>query len=148
MTSGCLLQVEDTENDVILLQHAFQQADIQWPLRSVLDGQEAMDYLSGIGKYADRQKFPIPALVLLDLKLPRVMGLELLQWIRKESQIKTLPVIVLTSSGQRKDVDNAYNAGANAFVIKPSGMAELIELLKAFKVFWLRYTESPEGKGA
>jgi CheY-like chemotaxis protein len=140
----CILQVEDSEDDVVLLQHAFQGAGITNPLRTVRDGQEAIDYLSGVGKYADRHRYPFPCLVLLDLKLPRKMGLEVLEFIRAHPELKTLPVLVLTSSGQRYDVSDAYRAGANAFLIKPSGVMELTELLKAIKGFWIRFNEPPD----
>lgn len=138
-----ILQVEDSENDVLLLQHAFRQAGIHNPLRAVSDGQEAVDYLQGVGKYADRQRFPLPGLLLLDLKLPRMMGLQVLEWIRADPRFNTLIVVVLTSSGQKDDVDNAYRAGANAFLVKPSGVLEFIEFLKVFKTFWLHYNHPP-----
>ena len=99
----CILQVEDDENDVFFLQHAFQAAGIPNPLQVTRDGQEAIDYLSGVGKFANREKFPLPDLMLLDLKLPHVMGLEVLKWIRQQSGM-TLAVVVLTASGEAADV--------------------------------------------
>jgi CheY-like chemotaxis protein len=140
----CILQVEDSHNDILLLQHAFRAAGITNPLQTVRDGQAAMDYLSGAGKYADRNRYPLPCLVLLDLQLPRIMGLNVLKWIRHEHHLQTLPVIVFTSSGQRGDIDRAYRAGANAFLTKPSGIIELTELMKVLKAFWLHYNQPPD----
>jgi CheY-like chemotaxis protein len=140
----CILQVEDSQNDILLLQHAFRAAGISNPLHSVRDGQAAMDYLSGAGKYADRHHYPLPCLVLLDLQLPRVPGLKVLKWIRQEPHLQTLPVIVFTSSAQLGDIERAYRAGANAFVTKPSGIIELTELMKALKAFWLHYNQPPD----
>jgi CheY-like chemotaxis protein len=141
----CILQVEDAENDIVLLQHAFAAADITNPLQVARDGQMAVDYLSGAGKYADRERYPLPGLVLLDLQLPRKTGLDVLKWVREQPYLKTLPVLVFTSSGQSGDIDSAYRAGANAFLIKPSGVVELTELLKVVKAFWLEYNQPPEG---
>jgi CheY-like chemotaxis protein len=138
------LQVEDTEEDVELTTYAFKQAGIQATLRSVPHGRAAMDYISGAGHYGDRAKFPAPHLILADLKMPGIGGLELLNWIRTASAQRNVPVIILTSSGQADDVENAYSAGANAFITKPSGVLELIELLRALNIFWLRFAQLPD----
>src|SRR5205809_7595133 len=94
-----ILHVEDSEEDVFLLRYAFQRADIKTPVQVVEDGQEAIDYLAGIGKFADRNEFPLRCLVLLDLKLPHKIGLEVLEWIRQQPELKSLVVIILSSSG-------------------------------------------------
>ena len=94
--SNTILLVEDEENDVFFLKHAFEEVGVLNPLRVAQDGQEALDYLSGRGEYADRERFPLPCLILLDLKLPRVMGFEVLQWIREQPALKTLIVVVLS----------------------------------------------------
>ena len=127
----------------MLMEYAFQEAHIGATLRSVPHGQAAMNYLSGNGQYADRARFPEPHLILLDWKMPGISGLEVLQWIRSGSDHRNVPVIVLTSSGRTDDVDTAYSAGANAFITKPSGVLELIDLLRALNVFWLRFTQLP-----
>jgi two-component system response regulator len=139
----CVLQVEDTEADVLLLEYAFAEVDIQSTLRSVSSAEAAIDYLLGNGNYSDRESNPTPTLLLLDLKLPGMSGLELLKWIRTESPVPTLPVIMFSSSGQHQDVEDAYSAGANAFVTKPSGIYDLAEFVGGLKVFWLRYTQFP-----
>jgi CheY-like chemotaxis protein len=139
----CVLQVEDTDEDIQLMGYAFEEAGIGATLRAVTHGQAAIDYLSGTGKYADRTAFPLPHLILLDLKMPGLDGVELLRWIRTASVCKNIPVIVLTSSAQEQDVEAVYSAGANAFVTKPSGVLELIELLGVLKSFWLQFTQLP-----
>jgi CheY-like chemotaxis protein len=139
----CVLQVEDSEADVLLMKYAFTEADVQSALRSVPSAEAGVDYLLGHGKYRDRESFPTATLLLLDLKLPGMSGLELLKWIRSGSPVATLPVIIFSSSGQHQDVEDAYNAGANAFVSKPSGIDDLAEFVAGLKIFWLRHTQFP-----
>jgi DNA-binding response OmpR family regulator len=137
-----ILQVEDDPNDVFLLQYAMKRVQMKNPMQVASDGQEAIDYLSGTGKFADREQYPLPALVLLDLKLPYVMGLDVLKWIHE--QPNTAPVvIILTSSGEDDDVASAYCLGANAFVTKPSAANELQDIVKAIKDFWLTHNTLP-----
>jgi CheY-like chemotaxis protein len=144
MKTFCILQVEDTEEDVVLMEYAFREAGLENELRGVPHGQAAIDYLSGKAQFSDRRRFPLPGLILLDLKLPGIGGLDVLRWIRASSNHRTTPVIVLTSSGQESDIEESYQEGANAFITKPSGIVELIELLRAMKVFWLQYAQFPQ----
>jgi CheY-like chemotaxis protein len=144
----CILQVDDTEEDVMLMEYAFHEAGIGATLRSVPHGRAAIDYISGNGQFADRARFPAPHLILLDLKMPGIAGLEVLRWIRTASDHKNVPVLVLTSSAQTHDVEAAYSAGANAFISKPSGVLELIEVVRAVNVFWLRFTQLPAAVAA
>jgi CheY-like chemotaxis protein len=139
-----ILHVEDSEEDVFLLQYAFRTTGISNPVQVVDDGDEAIDYLAGRGKFADRQAFPLPCLVLLDLKMPRKMGLEVLEWIRQQPQpeIKTLIVIVLSASANAGDVSRAYELNANAFLVKPSSSAVLADMCEALKHFWLVHNTS------
>src|SRR5437868_12776557 len=118
--NGCILHVEYRDEDVFLLNHAFKRAEIGNPVQVVIDGQEAIDYLAGNGKFADRAQFPVPCLVLLDLQLPAKTGLEVLEWIRQQSALRSLIVIILSSSIYEGDVRRAYELGANAFLVKPS----------------------------
>lgn len=136
-----ILQVEDDPNDVFLLQHAMTKAGVVNPVQVVTDGQQAIDYLQGAGKFADREKFPFPCLVLLDLKLPYVMGLEVLKWIRE--QLGALTVLMLTASGEEADIAAAYHLGANGFLVKPSEASKLHEMAKAIKDFWLTHNTLP-----
>src|SRR5215469_10589973 len=108
-----ILLVDDDENDVLLLQRAFEKAGLHDWLRVVSSGQEAVDYLSAHGNYTDRERFPLPFLMLLDLKMPGTDGFEVLRWARGESELKRLLIVVLTSSNLQTDVDRAYELGAN-----------------------------------
>lgn len=137
-----ILQVEDDVNDVFFLQHAMTKAEVPNPIQVVNDGQQAIDYLKGAGKFADRGQFPLPCLVLLDLKLPYVMGLDVLKWIREQSG-PTLVVIMLTASAEGADIASAYRLGANAFLTKPSEATKLVEMAKVIKDFWLTYNTFP-----
>lgn len=138
-----ILQVEDREEDVFLLNYALKQAGVRNPVQVASDGQEAIDYLSGAGKFADRAAFPLPCLVLLDLKLPLRMGLEVLEWIRQQPALRTMVVVVLTSSDDESDVRRAYERGANAFLVKPSDATVLVDMCRALKHFWIVHNQPP-----
>jgi CheY-like chemotaxis protein len=143
MTRQTILQVEDREEDVFLLRYAFKHACVENPIQVAADGQEAIDYLAGKEKFADRAQFPLPCLVLLDLQLPRVTGLEVLEWIRRQPALKTLVVIILSSSIHEGDVRRAYELGANAFLVKPSSTETLADMSAALKHFWLVHNTLP-----
>lgn len=138
-----ILQVEDDENDVFFLKHAMKKAGVTNPIYVVSDGQQAIDYLRGVGKFADRKQFPKPSLVLLDLKLPHVMGLDVLKWIRQQNGA-ALVVIMLTASGEEADVATAYRLGANGFLVKPSEADKFDEMVKAIRDFWLMHNTLPQ----
>ena len=137
MNSRPILYAEDEENDAFFLRRAFKQANISHPLVVVSDGQEAIDYCAGRGRYSNRMEYPLPCLVLLDLNMPRKSGIEVLKWIREEPSAQTLPVIVLTSSLQDSDIQRAYVQGANAYLAKPSQPEGLVDMAKAIRDFWL-----------
>lgn len=139
-----ILQVEDDPNDVFLLQHAMTKAGVANPIQVATDGQQAIDYLKGEGRFADRKKYPLPCLVLLDLKLPHVMGLNVLKWIRQQPG-PALVVVMLSASGENADIAAAYRLGANAFLTKPSNASKLVEMVKAIKDFWLTHNMLPQG---
>jgi CheY-like chemotaxis protein len=144
MSNGhTILHVEDRPEDVYLLQYAFKRAEIANPVQVAADGQEAIDYLAGVGKYTDRKAFPLPCLVLLDLKLPIMMGLEVLEWIRNQTAFRSLIVIILTSSIYEGDIKRAYDLGANAFLVKPSDSNVTFDMCKALKHFWLQHNQPP-----
>jgi CheY-like chemotaxis protein len=138
-TQRALLLVEDNEDDVFLMKRALQGAHVVNPLQVVEDGQEALDYLGGNGKFADREQFPLPAVVFLDLKLPFISGHDVLAWIRKRKEFETLVVIVLTSSNEASDLSRCYALGANSYLVKPPTPEQLEDLAKAFKWYWLEY---------
>src|SRR4051812_32534922 len=125
-----ILLVEDREDDVLLVQRAFNAAKTDSVIQAVRDGEEAIHYISGIGKYANREEYPVPWLVLLDLKMPRVDGFEVLDWIREQPGLKSMIVVVLTSSDDLRDVNRAYALGANSFMVKPFDFQNTIELAK------------------
>jgi CheY-like chemotaxis protein len=138
-----ILQVEDDPNDVFLLQHATMMAGVTNPIQVATDGQQAIDYLKGVGKFANREKYPLPCLVLLDLKLPHVMGLNVLKWIRQQPG-DALVVVMLTASGEAADIAAAYRLGANGYLVKPTQASKLVEMAKAIKDFWLTYNTLPQ----
>jgi CheY-like chemotaxis protein len=139
-----ILYAEDEENDAFFLQRAFQQASVPNPLVVVRDGEEAINYCSGVGPYASRVEYPLPCLVLLDLNMPKKSGLEVLTWIRSQPVIGTVPVIILTSSLQQTDIERAYQHGANAYLGKPSRPDELLTMAQTLKDFWLTQNRSAE----
>lgn len=138
-----LLLVEDDENDILFLQRAFQQAHILNPLHVARDGQEAIEYLSGEGPFVDRKHHPLPGIIILDFKMPRRNGLEVLEWLRRDPALQSLPVLVLSSSAQHYDVERCYRLGANAFLVKPSDTQTRAALARAIKDFWLTFNEPP-----
>ncbi len=133
-----LLQVEDDPNDVYLLNYALKKAGVTNTVHVVEDGLEAINYLKGVGQYADREAFPLPSLILLDLKLPHVMGLEVLKWIRSQP-LESVAVIILTASSEEKDVAAAYKLGANAFLTKPSEASKFESIARSINDFWLTH---------
>jgi CheY-like chemotaxis protein len=138
-----ILLVEDDDNDVFFLKRAFKEAGIENPVRVAHDGQHAVDYLAGAGNFANRAEHPLPCLVILDLKMPRKTGLDVLRWRREQPILHCIPVIVFSSSAHRNDVERAYQLGANAFVVKPSSNEERRDLAAFIKGFWLRFNEPP-----
>jgi CheY-like chemotaxis protein len=135
--------VEDDDNDVFFFQRAVQQVGLSNPVHVARDGLQAVDYLSGAAPFDDRSRFPFPSVIFLDLNLPRKHGLEVLKWIRQNPEWKTLPVIVLTSSGSELDVTVSYRLGANSFFVKPTDPDQLTELLKVVIQHWFKWNEMP-----
>jgi CheY-like chemotaxis protein len=138
-----ILQVEDDPNDVFFLQHAMKKVGVTNPIHVASDGQQAIDYLRGKGEFSNRRLFPWPALVLLDLKLPHVMGLDVLKWIRQQHGT-ALAVVMLTASSEQTDIAAAYRFGANGFLVKPSEANKLDEMARAIRDFWLTHNTLPQ----
>jgi CheY-like chemotaxis protein len=134
-----IMLAEDDENDVFFFQRAARDAGITHPILVAHDGQEAIDFLSG----AAPSQFPKVCLLILDLKMPRKTGLDVLEWLSKSPRMRTLPVIILSSSAQPEDIDRAYLLGANAFVVKPSSVETRADLMQMIKGFWLRFNNPP-----
>lgn len=144
MPEHAILIVEDDPNDVILIQRAFQRARVANPLRFAGDGEQAIAYLRGEGDYGDRTAHPLPVLILLDLKLPRVSGFEVLAWLRAQPVLRRIPVAILTSSAESPDINRAYDLGANSYLVKPVLFAALVELVQTLKLYWLITNTGPE----
>lgn len=136
-----LLVVEDNESDVLFLQRAIDHTKVQLPLGIARDGSQAIDYLLGRGAFSDRSKHPLPPLMLLDLKMPKTSGLEVLQWLKKQGLTRPR-VIVFTSSTESEDVRRAYDLGAVAYIVKPVSFGPLREIVKGLATF-LRNPDMP-----
>jgi len=132
-----VLYGEDVEDDAFFMKRAFDQAAVPNPLVVVSDGQEVIEYLFGSGRYRNRLEYPLPGLLLLDLNLPKKTGIEVLKWIRNDPAVATLPVIVLTSSVLDTDIHRAYVQGANAYLVKPTALKELVRMVENIRDFWL-----------
>ncbi len=139
MIDKCILQVEDEEHDVFLLQMVFKRAGIRNPVHVATDGQMAIDYLAGDGIFADRHRHPLPCLIILDLKLPKVSGFDVLQWLRQRPGSKRIVVVVFSSSAQPEDVERAYELGANSYIQKQADIKHTLEIARLIKGWWLDY---------
>jgi len=127
-----ILLAEDDDNDVFFMRRALQKAQVKFPLQVVTNGQEAVDYLSGEGKYNDRGAYPLPSIILLDLKMPFLDGFEVLIWIGRQPELKKIPVAVLTSSAEDRDRRRAAELGAKAYFVKPPKPETMKEILRLF----------------
>lgn len=134
---GTILIVDDDENDFLLLQHAFEEANISNRVKMLSGGAEAIRYLAGEGQYLDREKYPLPSLMLLDLKMTLYDGFHVLEWCRKQSGLQYFPIVVFTSSGEQRDIQKAVELGAAAYAVKPSGLNYLVTMAKELKSRWL-----------
>jgi len=139
-----ILLAEDSETDVLMTLRAFAKANLLNPVQVVSDGQEAIDYIKGEGKYSNRTEYPLPELVLLDLNMPRKNGFEVLRWIREQPAFRGLRVVVLTASDQIRDVNLAYQLGANSFLVKPVDFENFVQVSQAVKGHWLWMSRAPE----
>lgn len=142
--NSTILLVEDDRADVFRIQRAFQKANTTSTLAVVNDGEQAIHYLDRQGIYQDRDRYPMPILILLDLKLPRYSGFQVLSWLRNESNLKHLPVVVLTSSEQQVDIDRAYALGANSYLVKPPDTNTLLDMVRSVGLFWVVFNRPPQ----
>lgn len=134
--STTILLIEDNADDVFAMKRALRQAQIANPLQVLSDGQEALDYLSGSGKWQDRDLHPLPFIIFLDLKLPYIDGFEILPWLRQQPALKDVVVVVLTSSAEIKDHERAYALGARSYLVKPPTPDVLNRLLDSLQPYW------------
>jgi CheY-like chemotaxis protein len=132
-----ILVAEDDANDRALLNLACRGESIPAELHIVQDGEQAIQYLQGVSQFADREKFPFPDLLLLDLKMPRLGGMDVLQWVRGQASCGALPSVMLSGSGLPKDIQEAYRLGANGYFRKPSSVGALTALLRTLANYWL-----------
>ena|ERR1051326_517657 len=140
---GTILLVEDQPSDARLLMRAFVKAQVQNPIKHLPTGDAALAYLEGLHEYADRGRHPLPILMILDLKLPGMSGLELLRWIRLQKSLRRIPVLVLTSEKEDKFVEAAYDAGANSYLLKSFEPDEIRRVVNLIMDYWLTLNESP-----
>ncbi|MFW9767535.1 MAG: response regulator [Candidatus Thorarchaeota archaeon] len=145
MSSKKILLVEDNTDDVLLTLRALQRANILNEVVVARDGIEAFDYLTSTGQYAGRDKTDMPVVVLLDLKMPRMGGLELLEKIRNVNILKFLPVVILTSSKEDRDICESYHLGANSYIQKPVDFDQFVQAIKTLGLYWLVLNVSPTG---
>ena len=138
-----LLHVEDDPNDILLVQRALKKTNAPVQIHAVNDGDSALAYLVGQDHFADREKSPLPDLVLLDLKMPRKSGLEVLGWIREQSALKRIIVVVFTSSKHDQDIIRAYELGANSYLVKPVGFESLLDTMKEVIHYWKNLNQTP-----
>ena len=138
-----ILVAEDDIDDAFFLQRAFQKAGVSTSLQFVKDGQEAIDYLDGEGDFTDRAAYPTPDLLLLDLKMPRINGFQVLEWVRQQPALKRLPVIIFSSSDEGKDINHAYDLGANSYLLKPHSSEDLIKVAQKLKMYWVESNQTP-----
>jgi CheY-like chemotaxis protein len=140
-----ILLAEDNENDVELTLTALQEYRLSNEVAVVHDGAEALDYIYHRGKFADREK-GLPCVVLLDLKMPKVDGLEVLRQIKSDATLRHIPVVMLTSSREEKDLVESYDLGVNAFVVKPVDFDQFLKAIRALGMFWAIVNEPPVPK--
>jgi CheY-like chemotaxis protein len=145
---GHLLCVDDSAEDRLLISLAAKEAGIPNPLIMLEDGEEAVEYLSRKGRFSDPAASPSPAMLLLDLKMPRLSGIEVLTWVRSQEHLKALPIIVFSASIHPGEITEAYRLGVNSFMVKPASAQEMVDMMSAIKSYWLRYNWFPEREEA
>jgi|ERR1044071_1001348 CheY-like chemotaxis protein len=144
-TRFTVLLVEDDLNDVFLVKRAFKMAHLPEPLQVVTDGQEAINYLKGEGKYEDRQAYPLPKLIVMDIKMPRRTGFEVLEWVKKGDQpLRRIPIVIVSSSNNPADINRAYELGANAYMVKPVNFKAVEHLFQSITHYWGLECAKPE----
>jgi CheY-like chemotaxis protein len=131
-----VLLVEDDLNDIFLVKRAFKLARLETPLQVVTDGEEAIRYLKGEGRYADRGVYPLPKLVVMDIKMPRLTGFEVLEQIKQEGPLRRIPIVIVSSSDRHEDVNRAYELGANAYMVKPMDYRSVEHLFESITHYW------------
>jgi CheY-like chemotaxis protein len=132
-----ILLVDDDEDDLVMFERAIRKAGVPALLRTARDGLEGLEYIEGIGKYADRETYPIPSVLILDLKMPRLSGMELLSWIHEHVEYQVIPTIVMSSSSLQSDVRKAYELGANTYMVKTQDLRLLTRRIQLLYEYWM-----------
>ncbi len=137
LQAATILLVEDDADDIFLMERAFRKARLANPLTVLRDGEEAISYLLGEGVYSNRADHPLPSMILLDLKMPRVSGFDVLEWLKKKPELQNIPVVVLTSSNEIPDIERARALGAKSYLVKPGQLPDLVEMMLRLQGYWL-----------
>ena len=141
--TNTILIIDDNDDDIFALRRALKKAGVANPQQVVKNGQQAMEYLSGAGKFADREAFPLPVLAFIDLKMPFMDGFELLTWIRTQPALASIVLVVLTGSDEVRDHQRAYSLGARSYLVKPPSSVDLQNLIHSLESLWLRQGGNP-----
>jgi CheY-like chemotaxis protein len=139
-----VLLVEDDLNDIFLVKRAFKMAHLTNPLQVVTDGEEAVHYLTGRGKYADRDAYPLPKLIVMDIAMPRMTGFDVLEWIKHDGVFRRIPIVIVSSSDRHQDINRAYELGANAYMVKPMNFRAMEHLFQSITHYWGLECAKPE----
>lgn len=131
-----VLLVEDDLNDIFLVKRAFKMAHLETPLQVVTDGEQAIEYLRGEGNYSDREAHPLPRLIVMDIKMPRKTGFEVLEWIKRDGPLRRIPIVIVSSSDRVQDINRAYELGANAYMVKPMSFRAVEHLFESITHYW------------
>jgi CheY-like chemotaxis protein len=141
-----VLIAEDRDEDLFMLRRSFEQLGFDTPVEYVRDGEQAIAYLAGEGRFANRAEYPLPDLLLLDLKMPRKNGFEVLEWIQQQPGLDTLRTVVLTTSDEIFEAHRAYKLGASSFLTKPLSFTEFREMIQAVYGYWVRLNKPSPGQ--
>ena len=142
--NSTVLLAEDDPDDVLLTHLAFEKARLANPLEVVRDGEEAIAYLKGAGRFKERARYPLPILLLLDLNMPKINGFQVLEWLQSHPMLSRMPVAVMTSSDHDPHVTRAYELGADSYLIKPPDAEALLALVQRLRAYWLIVNERPD----
>ena len=144
-----VLFADDSSGERLLFAQAGQKAGVRYKLQTVTNGHAAVAYLSGSGEYRDRARFPLPALLILDINMPELDGFETLKWVRSQAVFRSMPVVMFSTSSQSEDIQRAYKLSANSYLLKPANLSGLLQIVKMIEVYWLELNrpEHPLSEG-